>query len=88
MPLTVVGILLLSLFSFNLGWLPLGGIQSSYYAELGLGSRILDRLRHLLLPLCAYIIGDFAMLTMTVKNNLMDNVIYVDLLNVSIAAGD
>jgi microcin C transport system permease protein len=72
LPGYVVGILLLSLFSFNLGWLPLGGMQSPFYSDLGLLDRIADRLRHLVLPLCAYIIGDFAMLTMMVKNNLME----------------
>ena len=37
LPGYVVAILLLSLFSFNLGWLPLGGMQSPFYADLGLG---------------------------------------------------
>jgi microcin C transport system permease protein len=86
LPGYVVGILLLSLFSFNLGWLPLGGMQSPFFGEMGFVDRILDRLRHLILPLCAYIIGDFALLTMTVKNNLMEQMA-ADYVRTAVAKG-
>lgn len=72
LPGYIVGIMLLSLFSFTLGWLPLGGMQSEFFDSFGLWERIADRARHLVLPLCAYMIGDFAMLTMMTKNNLME----------------
>ncbi|HET6452666.1 MAG TPA: ABC transporter permease subunit [Spirochaetia bacterium] len=72
LPGYVVGILLLSLFAFRLGWLPLGGMQSPFFDGLPLGAKIVDRLAHLVLPLIAYVIGDFAMLTMMTKNNLME----------------
>jgi microcin C transport system permease protein len=86
LPGYVVGILLLSLFSFNLGWLPLGGMQSPFFADLGLAQKILDRLRHLALPLFAYVIGDFAMLTMMVKNNLMEQMA-ADYMRTAVAKG-
>lgn len=72
LPGYVVGIMLLSLFSFNLGLLPLGGMQSQFFDSLGLWGKITDRIHHLILPLCSYMIGDFAMLTMMTKNNLME----------------
>jgi microcin C transport system permease protein len=72
LPGYVVGILLLSLFALRLHWLPLGDIQSPFYDSLGPGDRILDRLGHLVLPIISYVIGDFALLTMMTKNNLME----------------
>jgi microcin C transport system permease protein len=72
LPGYIVGIMLLSLFSFQLGWLPLGGMQSDFYDTFAFGEKIVDRMRHLILPLCSYMIGDFALLTMMTKNNLME----------------
>ena len=86
LPGYVVGILLLSLFSFNLGWLPLGGIQSPFFDSLGLWDRIADRLGHLLLPVTAYMIGDFAMLTLMTKNNLMEQMA-ADYVRTAVAKG-
>jgi microcin C transport system permease protein len=86
LPGYMVGILLLSIFSFGLGWLPLGGIQSPFFDTLGFGDRVLDRLGHLVLPLCAYVIGDFAMLTMMMKNNLMEQMA-ADYVRTAVAKG-
>jgi microcin C transport system permease protein len=86
LPGYVVGIMLLSLFSFNLGWLPLGGMQSPFFDSLGLGDRILDRLSHLILPVSAYMIGDFAMLTLMTKNNLMEQMA-ADYVRTAVAKG-
>ena len=56
------GVLLLMLFSYQLGWLPAAG-GMTLYAELGPGARLLDLLRHLALPLLtlmlAYFPGNF-----------------------------
>jgi microcin C transport system permease protein len=86
LPGYVVGIILLSLFAFRLGWLPLGGMQSPLFDSLGLGDQVLDRLRHLVLPLIAYVIGDFAMLTMMTKNNLMEQMA-ADYVRTAVAKG-
>jgi len=72
LPGYVVGIVLLSIFAFRLGWLPLGGMQSPFFDSLDLGQKVLDRISHLVLPITSYVIGDFAMLTMMTKNNLME----------------
>jgi microcin C transport system permease protein len=86
LPGYIVGIMLLSVFSFNLGWLPLGGMQSSFFDSLGLGGKVLDRIRHLLLPVIAYSIGDFAMLTLMTKNNLMEQMA-ADYVRTAVAKG-
>ena len=86
LPGYVVGIVLLSIFSFRLGWLPLGGMQSPFFGNLALGDQILDRISHLLLPICSYVIGDFAMLTMITKNNLMEQMA-ADYVRTAVAKG-
>lgn len=73
LPGYIVGILLLSVLSFKLGLLPLGGLQSDGYAQLDAWGKLLDRGRHMLLPIVCYTIGDFAFLTLSMKNNLMEN---------------
>ncbi len=86
LPGYVVGILLLSLFAFRLGWLPLGGMQSPFFDGLGLWAKVADRVKHLVLPLIAYVIGDFAMLTMMTKNNLMEQMA-ADYVRTAVAKG-
>jgi peptide/nickel transport system permease protein len=50
LPVFWTGLMALSLFSFRLHWLPGGLMHSINAAELGLAARLLDLLRHLLLP--------------------------------------
>jgi microcin C transport system permease protein len=73
LPGYIVGIILLSVFSFKLGWLPLGGFQSSLFNDMSLLEKLSDRFRHMVLPVTAYILGDFAVMTLMMKNNLMEN---------------
>jgi len=42
--------LLMILFGVELGWLPISGISSLDYDSLGVGGKLVDRARHLLLP--------------------------------------
>lgn len=86
LPGYVVGILLLGLFSFNLGILPLGGIQDPNFEYFTLGQKIIDRFKHLLLPLVAYSLGQFATMTLVMKNNLMENMAS-DYIKTAIAKG-
>lgn len=86
LPGYVVGILLLGLFSFNLGLLPLGGLQDANYEYFTLGQKIVDRFKHLLLPLVAYSLGQFATMTLVMKNNLMENMAS-DYIKTAIAKG-
>lgn len=52
--------------------LPLGGFVSENFAELGFGGRVADLLKHAILPMCCYLIGSFAFMTMLMKNQLME----------------
>jgi microcin C transport system permease protein len=86
LPGYIVGIVLLSLFSFKLGWLPLGGFESSGFAQMGFLARLGDRFKHMCLPVAAYTIGDFAVMTMMMKNNLMENMA-ADYVKTAVAKG-
>jgi len=86
LPGFVVGILSLWLFSAQLGWFPLGGFESSGFADLSLGDQIGDRFQHMALPLVAYVLGDFAVLTMVMKNNLLEN-LAADYVRTAVAKG-
>ena len=52
--------------------LPLGGLESENYLALSPWGRFVDRFRHMFLPVLCYMIGSFAMLTLLVKNSLLD----------------
>ena len=54
--------------------LPLGGFESENFATLPLWGKCVDRLRHLALPLVCYVMGNFAVLTLMMKNSLLDQI--------------
>ena len=54
--------------------LPLGGFQSDGYEALGAWGRAADRLRHMALPVLCYVMGNFAVLTLLMKNSLLDQI--------------
>ena len=87
LPGFVVGILLLTVFSFQLDWFPFGGFVSDEFEDLEtVGEQISEIFWHAALPLLAYSIGDFAILTMTMKNSLMEN-LSCDYVRTAIAKG-
>lgn len=51
---------------------PLGHEISDYYEELGFWEKISDRISHMFLPVICYVIGSFAVLTLLMKNSLLD----------------
>ena len=51
---------------------PLGGFESDGFASLPLRAKIADRVSHMVLPVVCYTAGSFAMLTLLVKNSLLD----------------
>ena len=53
---------------------PLGGYRSEGWEELTLGAKIADQAEHMFLPVLCYLIGNFAMLTLLMKNSLLDQV--------------
>ncbi|MDK9759438.1 ABC transporter permease subunit, partial [Vibrio sp. D173a] len=71
----------------NLDWFPMGGFVSDDFEDYeSWGEHIKDIMWHAVLPLICYLIGDFATLTMTMKNNLMEN-ISADYIRTAIAKG-
>ncbi len=69
----IVAVLLMSCFSFYLEWFPSGGFISDEFEDLGVFAKVIDLFYHATLPLIAYTIGSFAVMTMLMKNSLMDN---------------
>jgi microcin C transport system permease protein len=81
-----LGSLLILTFSVRLEWFPMGGFVSYAYAEKDLGGKILDLLQHSALPLTCYLVGSFALVTLLLKNHLMDN-LAADYIRTAIAKG-
>lgn len=82
----VLGALLLLFFSVRLGWFPMGGFTSIYFADLSLWEQVMDLVQHSVLPLTCYLIGSFAVTTLLMKNNLMDN-LAADYVRTAVAKG-
>jgi microcin C transport system permease protein len=55
-------------------WFPIGELYSDNYFDLSLWGKIIDRIHHFILPLICYMIGSFTVLTMLMKNSLLDEV--------------
>ena len=70
-----LGAVLLTLFGGGSFWdvFPLGGIHSADYETLSAWGKLKDSLHHMVLPVIAYSVGSFAVLTVLMKNSLMDN---------------
>jgi len=72
-PNYVFGIVLITLFASHWDIFPLGGFVSDEFDDLSITEKIGDIVYHAVLPLLAYVIGSFAVMTMMMKNSLMDN---------------
>ncbi len=53
---------------------PLGGFESDTLAGAAIGTRMLDRAWHMVIPVTCYVAGNFAFLTLIMKNSLLDQV--------------
>jgi microcin C transport system permease protein len=82
----VVGVLLLVLLASHWEVFPLGGLVSDDFEAFTLIQKIGDLLWHTALPLTAYILGSFSVLTLLMKNALMDN-LSADYVRTAIAKG-
>ncbi len=75
-PPVMLGVLLIVFFAggsyFN--WFPAKGLVSDNYDALTIGSKILDRAYHFVLPLICYMINGFTTLTLLMKNSLIDEI--------------
>ena len=81
----VAGVLLLLLAS-HWEFFPLGGLVSDDFEDFTLLQKTADIFWHTALPLTAYVLGSFSVLTLLVKNSLMDN-LASDYVRTAIAKG-
>ena len=81
-----LGSLLLLYFSVRLDWFPMGGFVSISFEEKNVIGKTMDLINHSILPLICYLIGSFALVTLLLKNHLMDN-LASDYIRTAIAKG-
>ena len=65
---------------------PLGGFVGDDFDTLALADKMRDLFHHMVLPIISYIISSFAVMTMMMKNNLMDH-LAADYVRTAIAKG-
>ena len=82
----VAGVIMLVLFSSRFDIFPLGGLTSDMFSDLSLIAKIKDIAWHTVLPLLSYVIGSFSVMTLLMKNTLMDN-LSADYVRTAIAKG-
>lgn len=82
----VVGVLMLVFFASYWEIFPLGGLVSDDFDDFTLIAKITDIAWHTVLPLMAYVLGSFTVMTFLMKNTLMDN-LASDYVRTAIAKG-
>ncbi|GBF51047.1 ABC transporter permease [Leptospira ryugenii] len=76
LPVFAFAMLLLYLFASGevFSIFPLGHEVSDYYEDLSTWGKFVDRMNHMFLPVLCYVIGSFAILTLLMKNSLLDQI--------------
>jgi microcin C transport system permease protein len=82
----VVGVILLVFLASKLSVFPLGGFTSDIFFEMNIYEKIIDIIWHTFLPLISYMIGSFTVMTLLMKNTLIDN-LSSDYVRTAIAKG-
>lgn len=82
----LLGSMLVVYLAARMDWFPTDGFVSENFASLSLGGKLWDITHHAVLPLTCYMISNFALMTMMMKNNLMDN-LAADYVRTAIAKG-
>jgi len=81
-----LALLLMMLFGVYLDWLPVSGLKSMNYDSLSLAGKLLDRVRHLILPVFVASFGGLAGLSRYMRSSMLD-VIRQDYVTVARAKG-
>lgn len=81
-----LGSLLVVFVGAKLRWFPLGGFVGDGFESLSTVDKVKDLFDHAVMPLACYLVGAFAVMTMMMKNNLMDN-LAADYVRTAIAKG-
>jgi len=78
MPAFALGMVLKMMFCGTVdhfwSWFPVAGFESDGFATMSLGEQIKDRFNYMFLPLVCYVSGNFAVLTVLMKNSLLDQI--------------
>lgn len=76
MPAYALGVLLIVLLGGGsfLDWFPISGTVSDFHESMTPWEKVLDFLHHMVLPLFCYVISEFAVLTMLMKNSLLEEI--------------
>jgi microcin C transport system permease protein len=82
----VAGVFMLVLFASRFDVFPLGGLVSELFEEMTPFQKLTDIAWHTVLPLFAYVVGSFTVMTLLMKNTLMDN-LSADYIRTAIAKG-
>ncbi len=85
-PAYIVGIFLLTAFSFQMEIFPMGGFRHEDWEDFEFWEGVVDIIWHCTLPLICYVIGEFAVLTLTMKNSMMEN-LSADYVRTAVAKG-
>ncbi len=72
-PNYVLGIILIALFASHWEVFPLGGFASDDFDDFNTMEKMRDIFEHAVLPIATYMVGSFAVMTMIMKNSLLDN---------------
>lgn len=81
-----LALLLMILFGVKLGWLPISGINSLDYDRLSFLGKVVDRGRHLLMPVLLGAFGGLAGLSRYMRSNMLE-VVRQDYINTARAKG-
>lgn len=81
-----LGAVLVVYLGARLEWFPLCGLTSPDFADMSFWQQAGDLLHHTVLPLICYVVSSFAITTMMMKNNLMDN-LSADYIRTAMAKG-
>jgi microcin C transport system permease protein len=81
-----LGAILIVFFAARLRWFPMGEFVSSDFSDLSTWGKFVDLAHHAILPLTCYCIGSFALVTLLMKNHIMDN-LAADFVRTAVAKG-
>jgi microcin C transport system permease protein len=75
-PAFVLGVVLLVCFAGGsiVQWFPLRGLTSTNWEQLGLWGKVVDYFWHITLPVVAMVVGGFAVITILVKNAVLEEI--------------
>ena len=81
-----LALLLMILFGVELGWLPISGLKSYNYDQMIWPAQIIDRVRHLILPVTLSAFGGLAGMSRYMRANMLE-IIHQDFITTARAKG-